>query len=538
MTGSGIKEWLTSSEIAAARLPDLPQTRQGIELMIAQCGWRSTSQARPRAGRGGGYEYHISLLPPGAQLRLRQAPAAETWEIARARKNLLWSRFNSLSKAQKAICEERLKVINRVEQLVRERGLNRTAAIGIATLDAGVQKSAYYEWRKATEGVDREDWLAALAPASHAPDGPQLGACHPEAWDFLKSDFLRPEKPGFSACYRRMMEAAQVKGWSPIPSERSLRRRLEADVPKGDPGADARGQGPGEDDVPGAAPHPRSPACHAGRQHGRAQAGPVRAAAGPRNAYTHVSRRHPGPLFRQGPRMASSLATAASDPLGGVFFRRTAAPKSEVINDRNGEVVNLFRILQRHYPQFMDTLKFQITSRREFERLKSCDPATLTDLERAARFLYLQKLAFGGKVSSQNFGVDVSRSARFNLTRLAPMLEDVHERLAGVVLENLDWSDFIDRYDRPGTLFYLDPPYFGSEDDYGRALFGRDQFAAMAERLKRLQGRFILSINDMPEIRALFSRFGLQSEELTYSVGGGKGTSAKELIVCGGGDVS
>jgi putative transposase len=232
MTGSGIKEWLTSSEIAAARLPDLPQTRQGIELMIAQCGWRSTSQARPRAGRGGGYEYHISLLPPGAQLRLRQAPAAETWEIARARKNLLWSRFNSLSKAQKAICEERLKVINRVEQLVRERGLNRTAAIGIATLDAGVQKSAYYEWRKATEGVDREDWLAALAPASHAPDGPQLGACHPEAWDFLKSDFLRPEKPGFSACYRRMMEAAQVKGWSPIPSERSLRRRLEADVPK------------------------------------------------------------------------------------------------------------------------------------------------------------------------------------------------------------------------------------------------------------------------------------------------------------------
>lgn len=158
----------------------------------------------------------------------------------------------------------------------------------------------------------------------------------------------------------------------------------------------------------------------------------------------------------------------------------------------------------------------------------------MTDLERAARFLYLQKLAFGGKVSSQNFGVDVSRSARFNLTRLAPMLEDVHERLAGVVLENLDWSDFIDRYDRPGTLFYLDPPYFGSEDDYGRALFGRDQFAAMAERLKRLQGRFILSINDMPEIRALFSRFGLQSEELTYSVGGGKGTSAKELIVCGG----
>ncbi|MEY9717847.1 DNA adenine methylase [Sinorhizobium fredii] len=220
--------------------------------------------------------------------------------------------------------------------------------------------------------------------------------------------------------------------------------------------------------------------------------------------------------------------------MGGVFFRRTAAPRSEVINDRNGEVVNLFRILQRHYPQFMDTLKFQITSRREFERLKACNPATLTDLERAARFLYLQKLAFGGKVNGQNFGISLDRSARFNLTRLAPMLEDVHERLAGVIMENLDWSEFLDRYDRPGTLFYLDPPYFGSEDDYGKALFGRDQFAALAERLRRLRGRFILSINDVPVIRETFAGLTFHEAELTYSVGGGKGTVARELIITSG----
>jgi DNA adenine methylase len=219
--------------------------------------------------------------------------------------------------------------------------------------------------------------------------------------------------------------------------------------------------------------------------------------------------------------------------MGGVFFRRRRVPRTEVINDRNGEVVNLFRILQRHYPQFMDTLKFQISSRREFERLKACDPQTLTDLERAARFLYLQKLAFGGKVSGQNFGVDMSGGARFNLTRLAPLLEDVHERLAGVVIENLDWVAFIDRYDRPETLFYLDPPYFGGEDDYGKALFSRDQFAAMADRLASIKGQFILSINDVPEIRAAFSRFRLQQEKLQYSIAGGKGTPALELIVTG-----
>lgn len=216
--------------------------------------------------------------------------------------------------------------------------------------------------------------------------------------------------------------------------------------------------------------------------------------------------------------------------MGGVFFRRSIRPKAEVINDRNGEVVNLFRILQRHYPQFMDTLKFQITSRREFERLKTCDPATLTDLERAARFLYLQRLAFGGKVAGQNFGVSVGRPAHFNINQLAPALEDVHERLSGVVLENLDWQDFINRYDRAETLFYLDPPYWGSEDDYGKTLFSNDQFALMSERLAQLKGRFILSINDVPQIREIFSAFSFREIGLTYTVSG-KGTAAKELII-------
>lgn len=219
--------------------------------------------------------------------------------------------------------------------------------------------------------------------------------------------------------------------------------------------------------------------------------------------------------------------------MGGVFFRRRLRPRAEVINDRSGDVANLFRILQRHYPQFMDTLRFQITSRREFERLKASDPTTLTDLERAGRFLYLQRLAFGGKVAGRNFGVDPGASAGFNLSKIAPLLEEVHERLAGVVIEQLDWSDFIDRYDRPGTLFYLDPPYFGSEGDYGKELFSRDQFAAIAERLRNLKGRFILSINDTPEVRETFTGFAMEGAELLYSVSRGKGTPAEELIISG-----
>ena len=71
--------------------------------------------------------------------------------------------------------------------------------------------------------------------------------------------------------------------------------------------------------------------------------------------------------------------------MGGVFLRRSLKPKVEVINDISGDVATLYRILQRHYPQFMEVLKWQVTSRAEFERLVAVDPTTLTDLEPAAR---------------------------------------------------------------------------------------------------------------------------------------------------------
>jgi DNA adenine methylase len=159
-------------------------------------------------------------------------------------------------------------------------------------------------------------------------------------------------------------------------------------------------------------------------------------------------------------------------------------------------------------------------------------PASLTDIQRSARFLYLQRLAFGGKVRGRNFGVSVGLGARFDVTKLGPMIEAVHERLAGVVIERLPWADFILRYDREGTLFYLDPPYWGCERDYGEGMFGREDFAAMAEVLRGIRGRFVLSINDRPEVRELFAGFGMEEVRVAYTVAGtGKAPVARELII-------
>lgn len=220
--------------------------------------------------------------------------------------------------------------------------------------------------------------------------------------------------------------------------------------------------------------------------------------------------------------------------MGGIFLRRQARPRAEVINDRGRDVANLFRILQRHYPQFLDCLRFQLTTRAEFERLVRVDPDTLTDLERAARFLYLQRTAFGGKVSGRNFGVDRARPGRFNLTTLEPMLEDLHSRLAGVVIECLDWSAFIPRYDSEGTLFYLDPPYWGCEDDYGKAMFDRTDFQRLASLLAGIKGRFLLSLNDVPEVRTIFAGFELAEVRTTYTISGKRNDPAggrAELLI-------
>jgi len=219
--------------------------------------------------------------------------------------------------------------------------------------------------------------------------------------------------------------------------------------------------------------------------------------------------------------------------MGGVFLRRGMRPRAEVINDPGRDIANLFRILQRHYPQFLEVLRFQLTTRAEFERLVRVDPDTLTDLERAARFLYLQRTVFGGKVMGRNFGVSRDRPARFNLTTLEPMLEDVHTRLAGVVIECLDWSEFIRRYDGPGTLFYLDPLYLGCEDDYGKAMFERGDFERLADRLAMIEGRFVMSINDVPEVREVFGAFEMTEVRTTYSIGArnDQGGARGELLV-------
>lgn len=233
-------------------------------------------------------------------------------------------------------------------------------------------------------------------------------------------------------------------------------------------------------------------------------------------------------------RIAAIDHTLYAEPfvgMGGVFFRRKSRPKVEVINDISTDVVNLFRLLQRHYQQLLDVLKWQVCSRADFERLIATPAETLTDLERAARFLYIQRASFGAV--GRRFGTTTTNPARFDLTKIVPMLEDAHERLSPVTIERLEYGDFIRRYDTPGTLFYLDPPYLGTHDYYGKGLFSEADYGVLSDLLEGLQGRFILSINDHPRIRDLFSWAELEEVATNYRISG-KVSPARELIISRG----
>jgi len=231
--------------------------------------------------------------------------------------------------------------------------------------------------------------------------------------------------------------------------------------------------------------------------------------------------------------LAGTPHSAYAEPFvgfGGVFLRRASRPGVEVINDVSGDVVTLFRVLQRHPEALLRELRWRPAMRAEFDRLRGARVQDLTDIERAARLLYLQTLAYGGKVTGRNFGVDPTQAHGFDISRLEPRLARIHARLAGVVIENLDWSDFIPRYGRPGTLFYVDPPYWGCEDDYGAGLFERDDFAKLAAALEVSESLVLVSINDAPEVRAMFAWAEIEEVETRYSVAGSSQV-VKELLI-------
>jgi DNA adenine methylase len=210
-----------------------------------------------------------------------------------------------------------------------------------------------------------------------------------------------------------------------------------------------------------------------------------------------------------------------------LFFLRPEPAKCEVLNDLHRELVCLYRCVQHHLEELVRQFRWALVSREMFRWAQLQHVDTLTDIQRAARFFYLQKLAFGGKVSGQTFGTDVR--PRMNLLRIEEDLSAAHLRLSRTTIECLPWQDCMRRYDRPGTLFFADPPYWETEG-YGRP-FELEQYEQLAEAMRSCKGRVILTINDHPEMRRVFGGFEHQRVDIKYTMAQGAAKRAGELVV-------
>lgn len=213
-----------------------------------------------------------------------------------------------------------------------------------------------------------------------------------------------------------------------------------------------------------------------------------------------------------------------------VLFKKPES-KVEIINDINRELVTLYRCVKHHLPALVEQFRWMLIARDEFDRFLKTPADTLTDIQRAARFYYLSKNAFGARVRGPTFGIAATGAPRLNLLRMEEDLSEAHLRLSRVFIESRPYQDVIERFDKPGTFFYIDPPYWGCENDYGKNLFSREDFTTLATMLAKVKGKFILSLNDNPEVRQVFKGFTIEKVTTRYTVGAVRNQVVEEVLI-------
>lgn len=240
-----MKPWYTAAELAG--LPGLPGTRRQVATRATREGW----ERRTRSGRGGGYEYAARCLPEETRTHLvmqdmrtsgqeaaeertakegvakdgRHHPSAPHED---ARREQRWARFERLPGKHKDEAARRAAICDRALALAAA-GEPRVQACADAAREAGAHGATVRRWLAKVRGIPRADWLPELAPSYTGRIA--TAECSPEAWEYIKADWLRPEAPRLAACHERLKRAAAEHGWQ-VPSLDTLRRRLRREVPR------------------------------------------------------------------------------------------------------------------------------------------------------------------------------------------------------------------------------------------------------------------------------------------------------------------
>ena len=195
---------------------------------------------------------------------------------------------------------------------------------------------------------------------------------------------------------------------------------------------------------------------------------------------------------------------------GWVLFHKNPGNDFEVYNDRNPNLVNLYRCVRDHPDELISELTYALNSRTDFDYIRKImkTPTEIPDVKRAAYFYQLIRYSYAS-------GLDSYASQPHSMWNNFPLITNACARLQKVVIENKDFEKLIDQYDRPESLFYCDPPYFETEDYYEDVGFTKDDHIRLADRLSSIEGKYMLSYNDCPEIRELYESRGARIESIS-----------------------
>ena len=212
---------------------------------------------------------------------------------------------------------------------------------------------------------------------------------------------------------------------------------------------------------------------------------------------------------------------------GWVYFGKENS-KIEVINDIDKELINLFRTIKYHAPEVERLLEYEFSGRDIFDEYKNCTLEHMTEIHRAIRFLYLITQSFAGKGNNYGYGTTTKPGQQIFYKET---LFELRNRLKNTYVENLSFEKVIDKYDREHSFFFCDPPYIET-CGYGNK-FGEEEHRLLANKLKEINGEFLLTINDHPLARELYKEFNIKEVEVNYSLS--RETKArgkyKELII-------
>jgi DNA adenine methylase len=182
--------------------------------------------------------------------------------------------------------------------------------------------------------------------------------------------------------------------------------------------------------------------------------------------------------------------------------------------------------------EFIRAFDFLLISREIFSRFKALSLVGTSDVKRAVRFYYLLHFSFGAKM--QSFIISPTASPPNALKSLEDKIRMTRERLINTIIEHRDFEQVIKSYDRTGTVFYCDPPYYGltGYSSQGSMPFTKEDHIRLRDCLSNIQGKFLLSINDYPEIRELYAGFNFDEVDVKYSVcRTDNSTCSRELLI-------